>query len=1027
MGIPAAAVFKHNRGVRAGCKGNRDRLHPMCIGLAVLLAPHALGAAEIRFNRDIRPIFSDNCFACHGPDRNARQADLRLDRREVAVDRGAIAPGDSATSKLIERIRHENELLRMPPAYSGKTLTVEQKDLLTEWIEQGAEYEAHWAYIPPVRPPAPAGPAGIDFLVGELLSSKGLEPVGEADRRTLARRLSFDLTGLPPTPEIVEAFEQDHSTGAVESVVDRLLSSKHYGERMAVHWLDLVRYADTVGFHGDVAVNVYPYRDYVIRSFNENKRFDQFTREQLGGDLIEGASLEQKVASAYNRLGRMTNEGGSQAKEYLAKYAGDRARTVSTVWLASTMGCAECHDHKFDPFLAKDFYSMQAFFSDIEEEGVFAGYGDWGSKMLVPGGEAQERIGRIETQMAELAGQGRDRLPATYKNLAAFATGLRESLGRWRVVVPESVRNDCSDPDVVGCDEFEIEAGDDGSVVPRYDGSSKPSKLAQVVVGVAPAGRVASLMIEMLHPHDCEDFFLGEVDIRLLRPGEAARPIEVVAFIPDWDDSHGKLQGLVDGNHHTGWTGNPAEEGVRRGVFVFEAPVEIREGDRLQVSTLYEQIFGLHGISYRQRLWVTDRESFDLPVDGPAAMLLGKNRWNPEERAVVERLFLHRTGANSNWRETRDLAREKKRILDSADETLVAKAVEPRPIRVLPRGNWMDDSGEVVGPTAPSFLKQIPAGGERPNRLDLADWIVNRENPLTARVFVNRLWRLFFGAGISKVLDDLGSQGEPPSNPDLLDWLAVEFMESGWDVKHIVRTMVLSQTYRRSSETSPELLAADPDNRLHGRQKAGRLDAEFIRDNALAVSGLLNRRIGGASSKPYQPAGHYKDLNFPKREYSPDLDENQHRRGLYTHWQRTYLHPSLKAFDAPSREECAADRPTSNTPLQSLVLLNDPSYVEAAKALAVRVLEADATNFTERIDHAFRRAFSRRANERERSVVAEFLDGQRTRFEQSPQAAAELLSTGLYEIPPGMDDAEVAAWTSVSRALFNKHEFVMKY
>ena len=995
--------------------------------LALACSAFVLPAEEILFNRDIRPIFSDNCFACHGPDRNARQVDLRLDRREVAIERGAIAPGDPSASKLVERIRNDNDVLRMPPVYSGKGLTEEQKDLLVEWIKQGAQYERHWAYIPAVRPSAPEGPEAIDFLVGKLLDANGLQPVGATDRRTLARRLSFDLTGLPPEPGVVESFKDDQDPESLERLVDRLLSSEHYGERLAVHWLDLVRYADTVGFHGDVAVNVYPYRDYVIRSFNENKPFDEFTREQLGGDLIPDASVDQKVASAYNRLGRMTNEGGSQAKEYLAKYAADRARTVSTVWLGSTMGCAECHDHKFDPFLAKDFYGMQAFFADIEEEGVFAGYGDWGSKMLVPSLDARKEIANLDARVASLREQGAGQLPATPDNLRAFAAELGESLARWRVLEPSEARNDCSDPDIEGCDKFRIVTEEGGFLHPDFGDEPRPGKLAQVVEGELGPGRVTSLLVEMFPTPACEDFFLGEVEVRWLRPGEPTRRVSIGSVVPDWPSSVAQLQDLIDGNHHTGWTGHPNEEGVRRLAVVFEEAIQARDGDTLQVTTVHDPIFGIHGLSYRLRLSLTDVEAFEFPVDGSAANLLSAAEWNADEQGAVERLFLRRTVANPNWREIRELERKRKEILDHADETLVAKSVEPREIRVLPRGNWMDDSGEIVEPQSPSFLEQIPSQGQRLNRLDLADWLVDRNNPLTARVFVNRLWRLFFGSGLSKVLDDLGSQGEPPKNPELLDWLAVEFMESGWDVKHIVRIMVLSETYRRSSEPSAELRAADPDNRLYGHQAAARLDAEFIRDNALAVSGLLNARIGGRSGKPYQPAGHYKELNFPKREYSSDANDSQYRRGLYTHWQRTFLHPSMKAFDAPSREECAADRAQSNTPLQSLVLLNDPTYVEAAKALAVRILESQSADDLERLDFAFTRALSRPPSKEEGEVLTAFLGGQRTHYEDRPDQARNLLAIGLYSPPPDLDAAELATWTSVARAVLNKHEFVMKY
>lgn len=1003
-----------------------NRHWPAAVIATLALAAVPLSGDDIRFNRDIRPIFSDNCFACHGPDGNARQANLRLDRREVALERQAIVPGDPAASKLVAKIRHENEVLRMPPAYSGKSLTDRQKSLLADWIEQGAEYERHWAYIPPERPDAPEGSAAIDHLVAKRLEAAALEPAGQADVRTLARRASFDLTGLPPAPEQVEEFESDSRPGAFERFVDKLLDTDHYGERMAVHWLDLVRYADTVGFHGDVAVNVYPYRDYVIRSFNENKPFDEFTREQLGGDLVPDPSLEQRVASAYNRLGRMTNEGGSQAKEYLAKYSADRARTVSTVWLASTMGCAECHDHKFDPFLAKDFYAMQAFFADIEEEGVFAGYGDWGEKLLVPSESAQDRIADIDARIAALREQGTDRLPATDGNLGAFAKDLRESLADWRLLEPAAVRNDCSDPDIWDCEKFSIEADDEGFAGPRFGEDGNPSKLAQIVESDLGPGRVKSLLLEVAAAEDCDDFFLGEIEVRWLRPGQPPLRVSIESMVPDWDDGSAALQSLEDSNHHTGWTGDPSQQGVRRAVFVFEQALEPRAGDKLQVISYYDEIFGLHGISYRQRLWVTGEDSFDLPVEDSEKSLLRADSWAGDDRGAIERLFARRTASNSHWKAIRDLEREKKGILDHADETLVTKAIEPRTIRVLPRGNWMDDSGAIVEPQAPSFLRQIEEDG-RLNRLDLADWLVDRDNPLTARVFVNRLWKLFFGTGISEVLDDLGSQGEPPANPELLDWLAVEFMESGWDVKHIVRTMLLSETYRRSSEPTPELRAADPDNRLHGYQTAKRLDAEFIRDNALLVSGLLNDRVGGRSGKPYQPSGYYKELNFPKRVYHADTDSNQYRRGLYTHWQRTYLHPAMRAFDAPSREECAADRAQSNTPLQSLVLLNDPSYVEAAKALAVRILGADAADDGERMDFAYRLAFSRAASREEREVLLGLLGRQRARYSASAEEARELLAVGMRPVPTSFENAEVAAWTAVSRALMNKHEFVMKY
>ena len=917
-------------------------LHALIPVAAWVLLAAVLSAEPVEFNRDIRPILSENCFACHGPDKNARQADLRLDRRDEAMAQGAIKPGDLKGSKLVARIRAEQEMLRMPPVWSDKKLTPKQQQTLVEWIEQGAEYEGHWAYLPPERPEAPAGAEAIDFFISKGLEVKHVAPVGEADRRTLTRRLSFDLLGLPPEPGVVEAFEQDRNPDAYQKVLDRLLASRHFGERMAVHWLDLVRYADTVGFHGDVAVNVYPFRDYVIRSFNENKPFDEFTREQIGGDLIPAAGVDQLVASAYNRLSRMTNEGGSQAKEYLAKYAADRVRTTSTVWLGSTLGCAECHDHKFDPFATKDFYAMQAFFADIEEQGVFSGFGDWGSKIQVPSREVRETIAGIDRRIEGLRNAGRGKLEAHDDNLRDFAGRLKNNLDSWTVLEPSSVTNDCSDPNVEGCDTFDLPT-EDGVIRLREKGKLKTLTVVEKAEVPLDPGRVTSLMIEVFEAENSMDFFLAEFEVDLLRGGEPARRIPIKTFLPDWESADVMLRSTIDGNHHTGWGGKPCEEGVRRAVFVLGEAIEARSGDRLVMTTIFDRIFGLKGFALEHRLWAGNADVPEVPPgDNLRSALASDGDWSEAERKQIAKAFARATEHNANYLAISELKRRKKTLIDSADQCLVTKAVEPREIRVLPRGNWMDASGEVVEPQAPHFLPAIPSTGKRLTRLDLADWLIDRGNPLTARVFVNRLWKMFFGTGISKVLDDIGSQGEPPVNQELLDWLAVEFMESGWDVKHTIRTMLLSKAYRRESEPSAALTQADPSNRLHGRQTARRLDAEFIRDNALKVSGLLNGKIGGRSAKPYQPADYYIELNFPKRRYHADVNENQFRRGLYVHWQRTYLHPAMMAFDAPTREECAADRSVSNTPLQALTLLNDPTFVEAAKAFGTRILSERA-------------------------------------------------------------------------------------
>ncbi len=979
----------------------------------------------VRFNRDIRPILSENCYACHGPDSNARQAGLRLDRREEALAAGAIQPGEVENSKLVQRVRSTDQVKVMPPVYSDKKLTDEQKDLLVRWVKEGAEYEGHWAYIPPERPRAPQGAAGIDHLVNAKLAEKDLQPVAATDRRTLLRRLSFDLTGLPPSARETGAFLSDESPQAYESLVERLLASPHFGERMAVSWLDLVRYADSVGFHNDLPINVYLYRDYVIRAFNENKPFDRFTREQLAGDLMPNPTDAQRVASAYNRLNRMTNEGGAQPKEYLAKYATDRVRNVSTVWLGSTLGCAECHDHKFDPFATKDFYQMAAFFADIQEQGVYGGR--FHPLIRVLSDEAKQELASIQDRVGDLRREG-GKLKAKREALEEFRTYLRERLEEWRVIEPERVWNDCEHPEIDGCEDIELRLERDGYFSQVVTGEEKPDEAVQRVEAALDGGRITAVALEIFPAEGFEEFYLGEFAAELYEGGRRPRTIRMGALVADRQGPDSLLRGTIDGNPRLGWQGNLAEEGPRRAMWVFEEPLETQAGWKLRFTMEYNGR-GSGKIAGRSRLWLANSDFPELlPDDRLREAVLADGELTRKQRGALKKTFLRWTRSNAEWRERRKLERRRATLFDQADECLVAEVSdELREVRILPRGDWMNDSGEIVESQSPHFLKQIPTTKQRLTRLDLANWLVDRENPLTARVFVNRLWKTYFGTGLSKVLDDLGAQGETPIHQELLDSLAVEFMESGWDVKHIVRTMVLSEAYRRSSEPSDALAQADPDNRLHGRQTMRRLDAEFVRDHVLAVSGLLNRKMFGPSAKPYQPAGYYRDLNFPKRVYKPDLDENQYRRGLYTHWQRTFTHPSLVAFDAPSREECTAERPVSNTPLQSLILLNDPTYVEAAKAFAERILRSGAADEKGRIDFAFHEAFSREANAKEHQVLTRLLVSQRKHLEENPDKASEMLLVGLAPAPPDLDTAEWAVWMGVSRAILNKHEFIMRY
>ena len=764
---------------------------------------------RIDFQRDVRPLLSDRCFACHGPDENHREADLRLDVRAEALD--ALSPDSLQDSEVLERILSEDPDVQMPPPESGKSLNARERQLLRAWIGQGAEYAPFWAYRKPQpsKTPKVSDPAWarnwIDAYVLEGMEREGLRPNPVADDVTLVRRLYFDLTGLPPAPHDVTAYLADASNPKrYEQLVDRLLQSPAYGQRVAMYWLDLVRYANTVGYHGDQDHNIAPYRDWVIDAFNANMPLDEFTRKQLAGDLLPGADIADKIASGYNRLLQTSHEGGVQPKEYLAIYAADRVRNVSAVWMGATLGCAQCHDHKYDPYTAKDFYAMAAFFADIDEEQHFK--------------------------------RGTNRLPT-------------------------------------------------------------------------------------------------------------ARPPEIQVW------------------------------------------------SRLQ----------------QQDLDLLQNELADLKDRVAAAESDG-----PEQAALKQQQ-----------------ARCEKKIeaIKKAGRwTMITVAKqEPRVTRILPRGNWLDDSGEIVAPAPPEFLGGAPAlsAKGRPTRLDLADWLVDAEHGsglLTARVFANRWWAMMFGEGLSRVLDDFGGQGQPPTHPELLDRLAIEFVESGWDVRHMLRLIVTSATYRQSSTVDQAKLAQDTLNQWFARQNRFRLQAEMIRDNALRISGLLVEDFGGAVAKPYQPTGYYRHLNFPPRKYKSDGDARQFRRGVYVHWQRQFLHPMFKAMDAPTREECTAQRPRSNTPLAALVLLNDPTFIESARAFADRILSEGGGADQERLALAFQHVLSRPPAPDELTILQGLLQESRRSFGDAPDAAAKLLNVGVARSAPAATDRERAAWTMVARTLLNLAE-----
>ena len=782
---------------------------------------HTVYAAdsEINFNRDVRPILSDKCFHCHGPDEASREADLRLDdEAAIRMDRDGVVvvrPHDPAGSEMIRRILAQDKSEMMPPPEAEKPLTEKEKQILQRWIADGAQWSRHWAYEMPVRHEASEVKSNdwprnwIDNFILSRLEHEQISPSADADRITLLRRVCFDLTGLPPTEETAMRFLADNSADSYETLVDQLLASPAYGERMAVFWLDLVRYADTVGYHGDQTQNISPYRDWVINAFNSNQSFDDFSRDQLAGDLRNAPSTDQIIATGYNRLLQTTHEGGLQAKEYRAIYAADRVRNVSAVWMGATVGCAQCHDHKFDPYTARDFYALSAFFADVDDE-----------KHFTAGSNSNPTARDPELQ-----------LPTPEQQIQ-----LQELLNRQQAT------------------KAKLEA-----------------------------------------------------------------------------------KGL-----------SPAEEKRLRDV--------VKNGDA-----------------------------------------------------------------------------EIKKLRASFRSSMITVALKtPRAVRILPRGNWLDETGPIVEPDVPKFMGSIAAAdGIRPraNRLDLANWLIDAKEGsglLTARVMVNRFWALCFGSGLSGRLDDFGGQGEPPLHPELLDRLAHEFADSGWNVKAMMKMIVMSRTYQQSSVNRFELSDRDPNNRLYARQSSMRLPAEMVRDNALAISGLLVQEIGGSSVKPYQPEGYYRHLNFPERTYQQDNDNRQWRRGVYVHWQRQFLHPMLKAFDAPSREECTAQRSKSNTPMAALVLMNDPTFVEASRAFAAQAVDRVKTNDDgdgdDRLTWAFHHAVTRNPTPSELNVLRRLLTENRESFATRPEDAKAFLDVGLTKLSSDAETTELAAWTAMCRAILNLAE-----
>ena len=1169
--------------------------------LTLVAVSSASAAAKVDFNRDIRPILSDNCFSCHGPDEKTRKAKLRLDLREQVIKTGdngsaPIFPGDLAKSLMVQRITTKDADDLMPPPKSGKKLTVAQIDLLQKWIAEGAEYKGHWAFTKPERPTPPMvkNPAwaknDIDKFILARLEKEGLTPAKEADKTVLIRRVTLDLTGLPPTTEQVDEFLADTGPDAYEKLVDRLLQSPRFGEQMARYWLDGARYADSHGYHIDSERSLWKYREWVIEAFNQNKPFDQFTLEQLAGDLLPDATTDQKIASGFVRANMSTGEGGAIVEEYQAKYTFDRLETSSTMFMGLTMTCARCHTHKYDPITQREYYGLFAFFNNLNESVMDGNRPNPDPFIKVPTPAQTERLAWLKQHIDTSQKSVEVPMPELDAAQAKWQERWHKKLTAGLETLAYGGAKSAVDPKV----EFKLLADRSILVV----GANPTSDVQEISIRLS-AGNLAALRLETL-PYDslpmkgaarADDgrFRLAEIEAELIAPGADSKAVKLkfARAIADAQETKFEIDKAIDGKKDTGW--GVAADAVTQShtaLFVLDKPAKVVADSELRVRLSYEaspskralghfrlaaarndeiaqllnppkfgnwqmlgplkpddgvatldtvfepekeidfkktypgvrdpvkwaeekefgdgkanllvqDLHGIHGVRYLYRtlnvpvdrsldislradgifkMWVNGelvltRDREERPGDGPARASVklkkGENKFlakiltvqgaanftfdkdpggadtlTPDIAALLAtaksfsgepgtRLRNYYRRENSpEFRKTFDELESWKQENGDLDKaiptTLVAKERDkPRETRMLRRGEY-DKRGDVVTAGIPALFPPLPKDAPT-NRLGFARWLLDPAHPLTARVNVNRFWQQYFGTGFVKTAEDFGLQGEFPSHPDLLDWLATGFIASGWNIKQLQRLIVTSAAYRQSAACPPALRARDPENRLLARGPRFRMDGEMVRDTALFLSGLLVEEIGGRSVKPYQPAGLWEAVSFNNsQKYVQDTGEANYRRSLYTYWKRQSPPPNMLIFDAATREYCVVKRPRTNTPLQALVVLNDPQFVEAARAFAARMITEGGATAEERIRWAFRRATSRMPTAEEVQILRAVLDQQLPAFKANADAANRFLSVGAFHPAARIDPGELAAWTTVATMLLNLDETVTK-
>ncbi|HBY61358.1 MAG TPA: hypothetical protein DEH78_16170 [Solibacterales bacterium] len=1000
------------------------------IWVLLLLLAAPVAAAEVRFNRDVRPILSDRCYACQGPDRANRKTKMRLDgesdaKADLGKGRFAIVAGAPEKSEIWKRIVSPNRTLRMPPAYLGhEALQPREAAIIRQWIEQGAKYEPHWAFVPPARPAAPAVREAawvrnpIDAFILSRLEGEGLRPAPEADRRTLMRRVSLDLTGLPPTPAEVDAFVRDSSPAAYEKLVDRLLGTTRYAERMAIRWLEAARYADTNGYQTDGPRTMWQWRDWVVNAFHRDQPWDQFTIEQIAGDLLPGATLEQKIATGFHRNHRTSAEGGIVDEEFRVEYVADRAETTSTVWLGLTVGCARCHDHKFDPISQRDYYSLFAYFNNVPERGFVWDYGNEDPLLRTPSPEQRKRLAELDTQVAAARAEVQRLEAQRAKAQAKWERSAARKNVDWSVTEGQTVHV----PAARAYNGKEFYAHPDRGPTPEYQ---DPITLAAWIEPASASGAILARGEDDLEGRQIA-LLLVEGKLRLhmtFRWSDLSMRLETVQPLALKERQHVAVT----------YDGGKRASGVR--VYV--------NGERQPVRVLLDQL--LHAIEIKDFDWrvgagagfrftgriadarvyaraLSPAEVAALSAGETVSTLAARAQRTAAEESKLRLCFDDRFAPKNVRKALAGLkaAEAERAKFEQSIPTMMVMREEPglRDAFVLKRGAY-DARGEKVLPAVPQALS---GGALPPDRLGLARWLADRGNPLTARVAVNRFWAMLFGVGIVKTVEDFGSQGEWPVHPDLLDWLAVEFMDSGWSVKRIVKTMVMSAAYRQSSRVTPELHQRDPDNRLLARGPRFRLPAEMIRDQALAVAGLLADRVGGPPVKPYQPPGLWQELTGG-RGYKEDEGEGLYRRTLYSYWRRTIPPPAMINFDSPTREVCTVRESRTNTPLQALNLMNEVTFVEASRKLAERMLQEGGSD---PVTRGFALVLGRAPRPRERAAADAALAKFRSVYRAKPGEAEALLQQGKSPRDRGIPAAELAAYTAVASLLLNLDETVTK-